>query len=76
MKNTTKKQQYISCLEHDIAWFEKELQIVREGKRVKLQIFIWHHGDRIPRYQVREMVKELKQELSLVLTDKTYKPWK
>lgn len=70
------RDQYVNGLNHDIAYFEKELQIVREGRRVKLKFFVWWHGDRIPRYQVKAMVVELKEEVQKVLTDKTYKPWK
>ena len=70
------RDMYINGIQHDIDYFESELKIVREGNRVKLKPFIWHHGDRIHRYLVKQMVIELKEELQKVLTDKTYKPWK
>jgi len=70
------RDQYLNALNHDIECFEKKLQIIREGKRVKLQVFIWWHGDRIHRYLVKQMVAELKEEVQKVLIDKTYKPWK
>jgi hypothetical protein len=70
------RDQYVNGLNHDINYFEQELKIVREGRRVRLKFFVWWLGDRIPRYQVKAMIIELKEELQKVLIDKTYKPWK
>jgi len=70
------KKQYINVLESDIQFFEGQLRIVRDGKRVKLKLFIWYLGERLPRYQAKHILVELKEELNKITIDKTYKPWK
>jgi hypothetical protein len=61
------KREMINGLEHDINNFETEL--------AKVQIGFWHLGEWHPKFYWRARLRELKEELNKIRTDKTYRPW-
>lgn len=63
-----KRQEHINGINHDIKFLEEELN--------RHQVCIWWMGEKYSFSKVRSIVKELKEELQKVESDKTYKPWK
>ncbi len=65
---TTKKQQYLNGLAHDIKFLQKEIQ--------KNVFPFWFQGDRYSKFFAQKLLSELFAEQTKIAFEPDYKPWK
>lgn len=71
VKRISKKKQYINGLLHDRDFLRSEIKRCKESKG----IFFYWLGDRFSTYVAGLRVKEISEELQLILDNPNYKPW-